>query len=203
MAILFHESAIVLIPFVVIAKYMSVKKKNITMCFTGEIIILLFGVQIMNGIVKLFPSYVHYLYQDTKYQTGLSIKFVLLYGCISIAGLIYIYIYHTKAVKRALIKQECGDKINIERYNIIMILFYNLSVVLLGLSSKFFLLDRFFDYFFFAFIIVVPNVIANTIKRGSQINVLKLLTYIVLIIGGMNRIINNLAGVYPYIVFWK
>lgn len=198
-ATLFHQSAWILVIVWVLTFVKKIDEKiYIELVLCAGFLYAAFDI-VLPKVLPLFGRYTHYLTGPVQYQSSLSWKYALVYGIVFLFSVYAIYVLHWTR------KKKIKDGIVVSKYEmalqedfIMSAGFFVWSIMFLLLSQRFFLMDRFFDYFYFSFIVIVPNSIEYGFNYKSTV-VLKLGLGILLTYAGMNSILANIAGVYPYI----
>ena len=202
-ATLFHESAWLLLS---VWLFSFIKKIDwrvyVNMILCGVVLFTSFD-YVLPKILTIFERYSHYLTKSIMYKSTLTWKYAIIYGIVILISTYYIFCMkgQNKVISTSLnqrMADDCHKMLSLENNNFILMSgFFIWSIVFLLLSGKMFLMDRFFDYFYFSFIIITPNGIRYSFDSRSA-NFLKVLLGLVFIYAGMNSIVANIAGVYPY-----
>lgn len=182
----FHFSSLLMTPVLVFNFYRKITKTHLLLLLVSGFVIY---AEIFTIIGLTGEAYSHYLDISAQYNSAISWKYLVLYGVFLILGIYYVFF--TKSDK-VLSNEE-----RLVYY--IMFIFFLWSVIFQFLSSKLFVLDRLYDYFYFSALIFIPN----TIKYVGNNKILKYISLMAFIYAGMNAILTNVAGVYPYVFFFE
>lgn len=195
-ATLFHESAWLLLVVWLFSFIKNINFKVFVGMFIGGVVVFTSFSIVLPKLLTIFNRYSHYLTGNVMYESTLTWKYAIIYGVI-----ILLSVYTIICIKNNNCQDEFIEnaimRLN-ERDFVLLAGFFVWSIMFLLLSSKFFLMDRFFDYFYFSFLIIAPNSIQYSFNKKSAF-FLKSVLGIALIYAGMNSIVANIAGVYPYV----
>lgn len=204
LAVCFHYSAIAILPITFLAFLPRIDRKVFSlMAIAGAVIYGAFDtlIAIFNSIL---PKYAHYLTAKPEYVATLSWKYAALYGLIILLGL-WVVIKHGANNKHIILSYDCSNAntdtesiTNGERSYYLSFIFFIWSIIFLLLASKVFVMDRFFDYFYYSFLVFMPNTIELAFDQSSK-RIASIAFLILFIYAGMNSITAGIAGCYPYV----
>ena len=185
-----HLSAVFLLPFC----FLSFRKK---MNFKIFIIIVLACVTVAFALpfasivaINIAPKYSAYLVSSDQYISTLSWKYAVLYAVVLLMLISCFYLNK----QRKLISD---DDNNIFLFGALFVC----SVVFLIMAQQIVVLDRYYDYFYCGFLIVLPYSIESLFKKKDEAFKVEIIFMAFLIYAGLSSIFGGIAGCYPFVFF--
>lgn len=191
-ASLFHESAILFLPCLLL-RWIKLTNKTVLLSILAGIIGYLFLGGLLNWIFERFASYENYT--NSMYFTG-DTRVASILGLI-IALFIFFYSY---SVYRKQIYRFSDDEKGI---NELFLKIYLVNVVLLILCLKVNLIDRFALYYSVYSMILLPNFIFYSASRNKRMLIFVILLFFYLYENAVLLYRPEWNSVYPYKFYWE
>lgn len=202
-AILFHNTAIVFLPFLVITMpKFKINTKIISLfCIISTVIVYSFD-KGLNLLFRIFPIYKRFMdLQLYSSESDLSIPWLLCYICIFIGAIISIRRENKTEVidkKNVLLKKEVYN----EQSFGLFILLYIAFIISYIFSKRLWIASRMLAYFKPSLCIVLPNVLEKLLPKKSAIKYIVYFLFIaIFFVWGYSMFLKDPHGLLPYNFF--